>query len=258
LAKLASDLSKPDGLKVIEPHEARAVLDPLPVSVIFGVGPRTAKRLEALGVRTVRDLADLPREEVLARFGAAGAWIHDLAHGEDPRRVSPRREEKSFSQERTFARDVGDRAELRRRLHEFCEELGYRLRSHGLRARTVAVKARFADFRTVTRTATLEVSTHLGVRLYAAARELFERVPAAPLRLLGVQVSGLDDLRTPRQADLFPSGEPGSEREPKGDREERLERLNAGLDRVRAKHGAPPAVPASLLERSSPSPSARV
>ena len=152
VAKLASDLCKPDGLRLIAASEVQSVLSPLPVSAIFGVGPRTAKRLESMGIRTVGELAGLPREAVLARFGSSGAWIHDLAHGVDPRRVHPHREEKSISVERTFPEDLSDRSELRRRLLEFSEELAWRLRASGLRGRTVALKARYWDFRTVTRT----------------------------------------------------------------------------------------------------------
>jgi DNA polymerase IV len=248
LAKLASDLSKPDGLRVIAPGEERAVLDPLPVSVIFGVGPRTAKRLEALGVRTVADLASLSRDHVLARFGASGAWIHDLAHGIDVRRVTPRRDEKSFSQERTFPEDVTDREWLKRRLLEFSEELAYRLRSHGLKSRTVTIKARYWNFKTVTRTKTLDAATHLGARVYSASRELFDRVPNGALRLLGIQVSGLEDVRTPAQGQLFAGGTlfpPVEARE--RDQEAKLERAQAGLDRLRAKFGARTVIPASLL-----------
>jgi DNA polymerase-4 len=256
LAKLASDLSKPDGLRVIQPGEEREVLDPLPVGVIYGVGPRTAKRLAALGVRTVRDLAALPREQVLVRFGASGAWIHDLAHGLDVRRVTPRRDEKSFSQERTFREDVSDREWLKKRLLEFSEELAFRLRSHGLKARTVTLKARYWNFKTLTRTQTLDVATNLGVRVYASARELLERVPAGALRLLGLQVSGLEDVRTPAQAQLFlnstlfPAGGDagGAGAAPNArDRDVRLERAQAGLDRLRAKFGPRTVIPASLL-----------
>ena len=177
LAKLASDLDKPDGFRVIRPDEVRAVLDPLPVSKIFGIGPRTAMRLEALGVRTVGELAASPREDVLARFGSSGAWIHDLAHGIDPRRVTPRRVEKSFSIERTFETDLVDRDELRLKLFSFCEELAYRLRDNGLRGRTITIKARFWNFKTVTRSQTLPFPTNLGPRIWAVARTLLERVP---------------------------------------------------------------------------------
>jgi DNA polymerase-4 len=252
LAKLASDMDKPDGFRVIRPEEVRALLDPLPVSKIFGVGPRTAARLESLGVRTVGDLARRSRDEVLARFGSSGAWIHDLANGIDARRVVPRREEKSLSIERTFERDLADREELRLKLLEFSEELAWRLRAAGLRGRTVALKARFASFKTVTRT--LEHATHLGPRLYSVARELFERVPHVPLRLLGLSVSALEDVRTPVQTTLFPvapqSSPSPSATAPAEPSDERRERVSAGLDRLRRKYGRGTVQPASLLGRA--------
>ncbi|MEO6708148.1 MAG: DNA polymerase IV [Planctomycetota bacterium] len=247
LAKLASDMDKPDGFRVIRPDEVRTLLDPLPVSAIFGVGPRTAKRLEALGVRTIGELAARPRDEVLARFGASGAWIHELAHGIDARRVNPRREEKSYSVERTFEQDVADREKLLLSLFQFCEELGERLRDRGLRGRTISIKARYGNFKTVTRSFTLDFATNLGPRIYSAARGLFARTPPGALRLLGVQVSSLEDVRTPLQGDLFGSslttaqGEPGTER---------LERATASVDKLRRKYGARTVVPASLLASS--------
>jgi DNA polymerase-4 len=246
LAKLASELSKPDGFRVIEAHEIRAVLDPLPVERIFGVGERTAKRLEALGVTTVSQLASRPRAEVMREFGASGAWIHDLAHGIDARRVNPRREEKSHGLERTFERDVADREELATVLYEFCEEVSHELRHRGLRGRTVTLKARYADFRTLTRSRTLELPVNLGKRIYAVARELLERVPPGALRLLGVQVSNLTDVRAPVQADLF--GGEASAAEP-GER--RLERATEALDHLRARFGAGTVVPGHLLSRAS-------
>ena len=255
LAKLASDLDKPDGFRVIRPEDVRAVLDPLPVGAIFGVGPRTAKRLEALGVHTVGELAARPRDEVLARFGASGAWIHELAHGIDPRRVNPRREEKSYSVERTFENDLIDREALLQKLLEFCEELGERLRDRGLRGRTITLKARYGNFKTVTRSFTLDFATNLGPRIYAAARGLLARTPPGALRLLGVQVSGLDDVRAPLQGDLFGSELSAVDLDPGT---VRLERAAASLDKLRKKYGARTVVPASLLATSRASHSTRV
>jgi DNA polymerase-4 len=237
---------------VIQADEVRTVLDPLPVSSIFGVGPRTAKRLEAMGVHTVGELAARPREEVLSRFGSSGAWIHDLAHGIDPRRVSARREEKSYSIERTFATDLQDREELRLKLFGFCEELAFRLRDHGLRGRTVSIKARFWNFKTVTRSHTLDLPTNLAPRIWSAARGLLDRVPPGPLRLLGVAVSGLDDVRTPVQGQLFASGTAttvGPASESGAAQEARLERTAESLDKLRRKFGPGTVVPASLLGR---------
>jgi len=254
LAKLASDLDKPDGFRVIEPQEVRSVLDPLPVSKIFGVGERTAKRLAALGIETVGDLASRSRADVVKEFGASGVWIHDLAHGIDARRVTPRREEKSHGCERTFAEDVGDREELRVFLLQFCEEVAFGLRSKGLRGRTVTLKARFSDFKTVTRTKTLSAPTNLGPRIYSVARELLDRVQLQPLRLLGVQVSNLEDVRIPAQAALFDGVD-----QPQADGRggwlattEKLERATAGMDKLRRKFGREVVVPASLLGRQKP------
>jgi len=245
LAKLASDLDKPDGFRVIQPERVREVLDPLPVSKIFGVGPRTARRLAALGVHTVADLADRDRAGVLREFGASGAWIHDLAHGIDPRRVHPVRVEKSHGMERTFPADISDREELRLILYEFCEEVSYDLRHRGLRGRTVTLKARYADFKTLTRSHTLDYPINLGPRIYAVARELFERVPPDPLRLLGIQLSHLSDVRAPVQTELFgldagavPLADAG-----------RLARASAALDSLRKRYGRGTVVPASLLGR---------
>jgi DNA polymerase-4 len=254
LAKLASDLDKPDGFRVIEPEGVRDLLDPLPVSKIFGVGPRTALRLEAMGVRTVGDLARRDRAEVVKEFGATGVWIHDLAHGIDSRRVTARREEKSHGMERTFPADLTQRDELRRMLLSFCEEVAFGLRDKGLRGRTVTLKVRYGDFTTVTRTRTLDVPTNLGPRIYATARDLLDRVPIGPVRLLGVQMSSLQDVRAPVQEDLFagdlgqPNGtRPNAVRTPANDPRQRLERATAGIDKLRKKYGRRAVLPASLL-----------
>lgn len=279
LAKLASDLDKPDGFRVIRRDEIRDVLDPLPVSKIFGVGPRTARRLESLGVKTVGDLASQDKRTVLREFGASGVWIHDLAHGIDARRVTPRRVEKSHGMERTFAKDIEDREELRLLLYEFCEEVSYELRHRGLRGRTITLKARYWNFKTVTRSRTTDYPVNLGKRIYAIARELLDRVPPGALRLLGVQISNLEDVRTPIQTRLFDDGDGGPGRGPDGaagangrrgdpgDHPEhsdpgghrggdegadgaRMERASSALDELRRRYGKGTVVPASLLGRS--------
>ena len=247
LAKLASDLDKPDGFRVIAPDAVRDVLDPLPVSKIFGVGPRTAKRLESLGVMTVGDLASRPRAEVQREFGASGAWIHDLAHGIDARRVSPHRVEKSHGMERTFAEDIADREELRLILYEFCEDVSYELRHRGLRGRTVTLKARYWNFKTLTRSKTVDVPVNGGKRIYGIARDLMARIPDGPLRLIGIQVSNLSDVRVPVQTSLFAGGE--AEAPELG--EARTARTTEALDKLRRRFGRGMVVPASLLRRAS-------
>ena len=251
LAKLASDLDKPDGFRVIQRDEVRTVLDPLPVSKIFGVGPRTAKRLEALGVTTVGQLASRDRVEVLREFGASGAWIYDLAHGIDARRVTPGRPEKSHGMERTFAKDIDDRNELRLFLREFCEDVAFDLRDRGLRGRTITLKARFWNFKTVTRSQTLPYPTNLGTRIYAVARDLLERVPPGPLRLLGVTLSGLDDVRDPIQTSLFDmsTGAEGEEVPDVPPTEAKRAATQEAMDSLQKRFGRGTVIPGTLVGR---------
>jgi DNA polymerase-4 len=194
LAKLASDHGKPDGLVVLPPEQVADFLAPLPVGRLWGVGAKGEKRLHALGVRTVGELAALPEKVLAGHFGDVGRHLWRLAHGLDDRAVVPDREAKSVSTETTFAHDVADRAVLRTWLLDLVDQLAARLRQHGLRARTVELKVRSADFRTRVRSASLDEPTDGTDTLWKAALDLFERgVPhdLLPLRLLGVGASRL-------------------------------------------------------------------
>src|SRR5262245_857727 len=156
LAKLAGDLGKPDGLVVLGPERVRAFLDPLPVGRLWGVGAKGEKRLHALGLRTIGQVAALAEDVLAGHLGEAGRQPSRLARGLDDRAVVPDEEAQSLSTETTFARDVGDRAALRACLLELVEHLAGRLRRRGVRARTVELKARTAEFRTHTRSQTLD------------------------------------------------------------------------------------------------------
>jgi DNA polymerase-4 len=194
LAKLASDFKKPDGLFVLAPGQVVAFLTPLPVGCLWGVGPKGEKRLHALGVRTVGQLAALPAQLLLDHFGEAGRHLADLANGRDDRVVTPDREAKSISTETTFDTDVGDRAALRTWLLDLVDQLGSRLRKAGLRARTVELKVRSSDFRTRMRSLSLREATAVTDALWHVALELFDRSVIAdvlPGRLLEVGESGL-------------------------------------------------------------------
>src|SRR5439155_7141135 len=142
LAKLASDLKKPDGLVVIEPTQVEAILAPLPVGRIWGVGAKGEKRLHALGIRTIGQLAALPEQVLVDHFGDNGRHLWRLARGIDDRQVVPDEEAKSISTETTFARDIGDRDVLRSWLLDLVEHLGRRLRRVGVHARTIELKVR--------------------------------------------------------------------------------------------------------------------
>jgi DNA polymerase-4 len=194
LAKLASDTSKPDGFLVLEVEHVQAFLAPLPVSRLWGVGAKGQRRLKQLGIDTIGQLAALPSERLAGPFGSFGRQLWELAQGRDDRPVVADREARSISTETTFARDIGDRTLLRGWLFELVEQLGQRLRQAGVRAGTLELKLRSADFRTHTRSAKLLQPTDVTPILWKAAAELFDdRIGRSllPARLLGVGATGL-------------------------------------------------------------------
>ena len=166
IAKLASEAAKPraslsgprpaEGVVVIEPGQELAFLHPLPVRALWGVGPATLAKLERLGVRTVGDLAELPLEAVVGSLGkASGHHLHALANAVDPRAVEPDQALKSVGHEETFARDHHEHATLEREAVRMADAVAARLRHHGLVGRTITLKVRFHDFRTITRSVTV-------------------------------------------------------------------------------------------------------
>lgn len=195
LAKLASDLNKPDGMAVITDDNLRATLDPLPVSRLWGVGPAAEKSLHRLGVRTIRDLHVLPVEVLRSKLDDFGEHLWRLARGIDDRAVHTDREAKSISHEHTFAQDLEDPDAVRAVLTDEAEQVARRLRRHARFARTVTVKIRFGDFETVTRSATLKGATDRTDEIASAARSLFDHWARSfrPVRLIGVGVSNLNE-----------------------------------------------------------------
>lgn len=194
LAKLASDLDKPDGLVVITPERVEAFLDPLPVSRLWGIGKVASRELENLGIRTIGDLRASPEELLEGRFGRRAGHLRELASGIDDARVVPDREAKSISHETTFASDIGEAGVLRSWLLELAEQVATRLRRHRFRARTVFIKVRYADFETVSRSESLDSPTDVTRTLYRAAARLLEAElgrRARPVRLLGMGVGGI-------------------------------------------------------------------
>src|SRR5690242_9429518 len=202
MAKIGSDLDKPDGLVVVPPGEELAVLHPLPVTRLGGVGPATAERLHQVGVRTVGDLAAKSLSDLVALVGKAhGAGLHALARAEDDRAVVPDREAKSVSQEETFERDLTDVVVLGREIDAMATRVGARLRASATSGRTVTLKLRRYDFTTMTRSQTLPQPTDDARQIAAIARRLLtEAGTSGGLRLLGVGVSGLSIYA---QGDLF-------------------------------------------------------
>ncbi len=227
LAKLASDLRKPDGLVVIAADAVQESLDPLPVERLWGVGTETLRRFARLGVRTVGEARALSLDRLRSEFGTAGDHFYRLARGADEREVSPDHEAKSISHEITFARDVSDLDHLRTVVLHQVEDVAYRLRRHHLFASTVTLKLRYPEFRTITRAGALPEPTQGTQALWQAAARVFDvwaAREAGPLRLIGAAAGNLS-AGTDRQLSLFEADDP----------RDRL--LDAALDRLRERFG---------------------
>jgi len=206
LAKIASDLDKPDGLVVVPPDHIQDFLDPLPIERIWGVGKQTAAVLHRMGVTHIEQLRRLSFERLKSTLGPASAeHLYRLSRGEDDRPVTPDREAKSISHETTFARDVTDSDVLRERLLDLVDQVARRMRRHQLFARSVHLKVRFSDFKTITRSMTFDQPTDVTDELADMATEIFDQrlpVPLPPVRLIGMGVGHLSQTGE-RQTLLF-------------------------------------------------------
>ena len=235
VAKIASDIAKPNGQKEVRPEEVVSFLAPLKVSRLWGVGPRTEAELSRAGLRTVGDLAARDPASLEARLGPLGAQLSRLSRGEDDRPVVADRERKSIGAEETFAEDLSDPADLRPYLHGQALRVGRRLRRAGLKARAVALKLKLHDFRLVTRQRTLSAPSDDGQELYRLLLELLrESPPSAPVRLCGISTHDLSSAARP-QLDLFAG--------PSRDRSA----LNEALDRITARFGEEAVTTADLV-----------
>jgi DNA polymerase-4 len=237
LAKLASTRCKPDGLLVVPAERALDFLHPLPVEALWGVGERTAESLRRLGLRLVGDVAQAPVGMLRQALGEAAArHLHELSWARDPRPVTVDRAEKSVSNETTFDVDVSDTDVIRRTLLGLAGRVGARLRRAGQAGRTVAIKVRLADFRTLSRSRTLGAPTDVAREIFDTAWALYEALrPGDKVRLLGVRVEGLTASDgAPRQLTL-------------GERTHGWRDAERAADAVAAKFGARGVRPASLL-----------
>ncbi|NMG43103.1 DNA polymerase IV [Aromatoleum toluvorans] len=196
LSKIASDLQKPDGLTVLDYADIPARIWPLAARKINGIGPRAGEKLDAMGIHTIGELAAAAPESLIAEFGQHyGHWLTEVAHGRDERPVVTERETKSVSRETTFERDLdvrADRDTLTEILVKLCERVAGDLKRKGYVGRTIGLKLRYDDFRTVTRDLTIEHATDDAPAILAAVRSCLKRVPLdRRLRLLGVRVGTL-------------------------------------------------------------------
>jgi DNA polymerase-4 len=201
LAKIAAEEAKPDGLGVVAPEDALEFLKNLPVRKIPGVGPKTAEALHDHGIRTAGDLRSMPPGYLEAHFGKHGARLVELANGQDDTPVVQSYAAKSVSEETTFETDEADRQVLHVVLARLTQDVGFRLRNHGLRARTIGIKVRYSDFSTLTRAKSLPYHVNSDAEIYGCVKDLFDKLTLPrPVRLLGVSASNLStqDLSQPK------------------------------------------------------------
>lgn len=202
LAKLASDMKKPDGLMVIRPDQVAEILANIPATRLWGVGQATAQTLQQLGLTTIGQVAEADPEVLHKHCGQLGYVLHQLANGQDERPVEGEWQPKSIGKETTFAEDLYNPEELRTELWALVEKVGWRLRRQNVSGRTITIKIRFTSFRTITRSRTLAVAANLDETIYRIADEIVANVKMSEgVRLLGVTVSSL--VRAGGQISLF-------------------------------------------------------
>jgi DNA polymerase-4 len=241
VAKIASDLEKPDGLTVVPEEKVREFLDPLPVSRMWGVGSVTREALEKLNIRTFRDLSRMPVGVLERRFGKYGIRMHELSTGIDNREVIPEHDTKSIGHEETFPEDIVDLGCATRELLFLAGKVARRMRKDSLQGKTVTLKVKYGDFTSITRSATLAAATDDAGEIYRAVLTLLNKteVGRRPVRLLGVSLSQLLDVRMERQLSLFCEDEASSKKK----------NLNAALDSISEKFGDQIIGPGELLNK---------
>jgi len=241
VAKIASDLNKPDGLTIVPPGREAAFLAPLPIGRLWGVGGATRAALAMIGVKTIGDLSRVPPAILTAKFGKAGMMMQAFAAGIDPRPVEPGQAAKSIGHEETFAEDLRDRTRIEKELLALCLKVGKRVRNKGLAGRTVSIKVKYRDFVQVTRSLTLPEPVADDRSLYQAGLGLLDKteIPVRPIRLLGISLANLSPAEAAGQLDLFAQNRnKGKER-----------RLYQAIDAISDRYGKNSIVPASLVNK---------
>lgn len=230
LAKLASDMDKPDGFYQIGPEELESKVWPLPVRRMMGVGGKTAQLLEGMGVRTIGQLAKMNMGLLEHILGKQGIMMYEVANGVDNRMVEPVRESKSVGRETTFPKDISERYVLETILFTLADDVCHTLRATNLKGRTVSIKIRYPDFQSITRAQTLDGYTSSFEPVFEAVKQLMEHnyKDGTPVRLIGVTVSGLKkDDEIIEQQDLFFDG--GAQKKQAA--------LNSVMDKINEKYG---------------------
>ena len=242
VAKVASDLRKPDGLVVVEPGNEKEFLAPLAVGRLWGVGPKTEMFLKQMGLERIGQIAELRQSDLASRMGQSGAHLWRLANGLDDRMVSPEEGCKSIGHEITFERDTADTALLEATLLSLSEKVAQRLRAHCFRARTIAIKFREADFSTFTRRVTLNAPADTAEKIFPVARQMLKTLvrDGVRVRLIGVSGSNLAAAEEAKQGMLFDAV-------PQKDR-----KLAAALDDITKRFGNEAITRAALVRKKNP------
>ncbi|MDA3895967.1 MAG: DNA polymerase IV [Desulfobacteraceae bacterium] len=229
LAKIASDMDKPDGLTYISPEDMHLFIEALPVRKISGVGKQTAGHLGKMGIVTLGDVKKYTRETLLTRLGKYGNRLYELANGIDRSTVDVYRPVKSISTEETLAADMADKDRLKKYLLKHSEDVGRQLRKKGCKARTVTLKVKHSDFKQVTRQTKMPCYTFSSEKIYQAAVILLdEYFLRKPVRLIGVGVSDFDDKKQAVQMELFAGSDDGVEK---------WEKVDSAVDAIAEKFG---------------------
>jgi DNA polymerase-4 len=241
IAKLASGRCKPNGMLEIAEDRVLEFLHPLPVNAIWGVGPKTNEELQKLGLRTVADIANTPRQTLIRALGeAAGASLYELSWGRDYRDVEPGEVDKSISAAETFDSDTEDQEIVLRELLRLTEKATYRMREKDFSARTISIKVRFADFKTISRSKTVPLAISATHEVFEVVKALFLglKLDRARIRLVGVSLDGLED------------GIDASEQLVLGERENGWRQATAAMDKASARFGQGSIRPARLFDES--------
>jgi DNA polymerase-4 len=239
VAKIASDIDKPDGLTVVHPDGVKDFLDPLPVKKMWGVGKKTMLLLSGLNINTFKDLRQTPVEVLGKKFGKHGVKIHFLAMGIDERGVITEHDMKSIGHEQTFLQDMMSLDVAKKELLVLGNKVARRMRHKGLKGKTVTLKVKYSDFVQITRSTTLPEPTDDGLEIYTVACRLLKKteITKKPIRLLGVSLSQLSFSGIGIQLSLFDQ-DPSSQKR---------QRLNTVLDSLYEKFGDKSVVPGTLL-----------
>jgi len=239
VAKIASDMDKPDGLTIVSHDGVRAFLDPLPIRKMWGVGKATQEVLERLGIRTFRDLSRMPVHVLERKLGKWGLKMHQLSMGIDDRDVIPHHDAKSIGHELTFSHDILELEDARKQLLSLANRVARRLRRHGVTGRTINLKVKYSDFELITRATTLPEPTDDGPEIYNNVCRLLEktRVGKRAVRLLGISLAQLNPTDSERQLSLF--------NQDVADQKKR--KLNRALDSLVDKFGEKSVRPGTLI-----------